>query len=286
MTTDALPRPSRVKPRPSRRSWVISAVMIPLAALVALPFYYIVVNTFKTQQQAVKAPFALPDPVVFDNYLTVFQSTPLLQGFANSLYVTAISVVMMLLIGSMASFSILMSGGLVVRIANVLLVLAFAIPAQATLIPLYEMLVGLRLVDNLNGLILLYSGSSVFCYFLIVGYMRTIPWDIVEAARIDGAGSFRIYWQIILPLIRPILVTVGVFETMWVWNDFFYPSVFLSSESNETLILQVYRAVGQFTTNWPAFMTMTVIVLVPMLIFFIFMQRHIVSGLVSGSVKG
>jgi raffinose/stachyose/melibiose transport system permease protein len=260
--------------------------MVPLAALVALPFYYIVVNTLKTQQQAVKAPFALPDPLVFDNYLTVFQSTPLLQGFANSLYVTAISVVTMLLIGSMASFSILMSSGLIIRIANVLLVLAFAIPAQATLIPLYEMLVGIHLVDNLNGLILLYSGSSIFCYFLIVGYMRTIPWEIVEAARIDGAGLFRIYWQIILPLIRPILVTVGVFQTMWIWNDFFYPSVFLSSESNETLILQVYRAVGQFTTNWPAFMTMTVIVLIPMLIFFIVMQRHIVSGLVSGSVKG
>ncbi len=270
----------------SRRSWVITLVMVPLAALVALPFYYIVVNTLKTQQQAVHEPFALPNPLILDNYLTVFQKTPLLEGFANSLYITALSIVVMLLIGSMAAFGILMSGGVILRIANVLLVVAFVIPAQATLIPLYELMVGIRLVDNLNGLILLYSGSSVFCYFLIVGYMRTIPWDIVEAARIDGAGVFRIYWQIILPLIRPILVTVGVFQTMWIWNDFFYPSVFLSSAENQTLILQVYRAVGQFTTNWPAFMTMTVVVLIPMLIFFIFMQRHIVSGLVSGSVKG
>jgi raffinose/stachyose/melibiose transport system permease protein len=265
---------------------VLTVVMVPLAALVALPFYYIVVNTLKTQQQAVHEPFALPNPLILDNYVTIFQNTALLQGFANSFYITALSIVVMLVIGSMAAFGILMSGGVILRIANVLLVVAFVIPGQATLIPLYEMMVGIRLVDNLNGLILLYSGSSVFCYFLIVGYMRTIPWDIVEAARIDGAGLFRIYWQIILPLIRPILVTVGVFQTMWIWNDFFYPSVFLSSSENQTLILQVYRAVGQFTTNWPAFMTMTVVVLIPMLIFFIFMQRHIVSGLVSGSVKG
>jgi raffinose/stachyose/melibiose transport system permease protein len=116
--------------------------------------------------------------------------------------------------------------------------------------------------------------------------MRTIPAEIMEAARIDGAGPFRIYWTIVLPLIRPILVTVGVFQTMWVWNDFITPNVFISSQEKQTLVLQVYSAVGQFTTDWPAFMTLTVIVLIPMVIFFVVMQRHIVSGLVNGSVKG
>jgi raffinose/stachyose/melibiose transport system permease protein len=116
--------------------------------------------------------------------------------------------------------------------------------------------------------------------------MRTIPAELLEAARIDGAGPFRIYRTIVLPLIRPILVTVGVFQTMWVWNDFITPNVFISSEDKQTLVLQVYSAVGQFTTDWPLFMTLTVIVLIPMVVFFVFMQRHIVSGLVSGSVKG
>jgi raffinose/stachyose/melibiose transport system permease protein len=116
--------------------------------------------------------------------------------------------------------------------------------------------------------------------------MRTIPAELLEAARIDGAGPFRIYRTIVLPLIRPILVTVGVFQTMWVWNDFITPNVFISSEDKQTLVLQVYSAVGQFTTDWPRFMTLTVIVLIPMVVFFVFMQRHIVSGLVSGSVKG
>ena len=116
--------------------------------------------------------------------------------------------------------------------------------------------------------------------------MRTVPEEIIEAARIDGAGPFRIFWVIVLPLIRPILVTVGVFQTMWVWNDFIFPNVIISSTSKQTLVLQVYTAVGQFTTDWPAFMTLTIIVLAPMVIFFIAMQRHIVSGLVAGSTKG
>jgi raffinose/stachyose/melibiose transport system permease protein len=132
----------------------------------------------------------------------------------------------------------------------------------------------------------MYSCGSIFCYFLIVGYMRTLPTELFEAAKIDGAGAFRVYWSVALPLIRPILVTVGVFQTMWVWNDFITPNVFINSPEKQTLVLQVYTAVGQFTTDWPAFMTLSVIVLIPMVIFFIVAQRQIVSGLVSGSVKG
>jgi raffinose/stachyose/melibiose transport system permease protein len=267
-------------------SWPTTLIMVPLAAIVGLPFYYILVNTLKTQEQAINEPLALPNPLYLQNYVDVFQNSPLLQGFLNSLYVTVISIALMLVIGSMAAFGMLVNRDRLNKIIGVILVLAFIIPGQTTLIPLYQMMVGLHLVDTLNGLIALYAGGAIFCYFLIQGYMKTIPWEIIEAARIDGAGMFRIYWQIVLPLIRPILVTVGVFETMWIWNDFFYPNVFLSSPQNQTLVLQVYAAVSQFTTNWPAFMTMTVIVLIPMVVFFVVMQRHIISGLVSGSVKG
>ncbi|NQX13061.1 carbohydrate ABC transporter permease [Microbacteriaceae bacterium VKM Ac-2855] len=260
--------------------------MLPIAALMAVPFYYIVVNTFKTQSETASAPLALPTSLNFSNYVAVFESTPLLQSFANTLYVTAASIALMLLIGSMAAFGMLIGRGRLAAAFGVILVIAFLVPGQATLIPLYRMLTTFRLVDDLNGLIVLYSAGSIFCYFLILGYMKTVPAEIIEAARIDGAGPFRIYWSLVLPLIRPILVTVGVFQTMWVWNDFITPNVFISSPSKQTLVLQVYSAVGQFTTNWPAFMTLSVIVLLPMLIFFIAMQRHIVSGLVQGSIKG
>jgi raffinose/stachyose/melibiose transport system permease protein len=116
--------------------------------------------------------------------------------------------------------------------------------------------------------------------------MRTLPYGLIEAARLDGAGSFQIFLRIVLPLIKPILVTVGVFQAMWVWNDFLLPTVFLSSPGNRTVVLQVYSAVSEFTTDWPMFMTVSVVALIPMVVFFVFTQRHIVSGLLAGGVKG
>ena len=268
------------------RHLLTSLVAVPLAGLMVVPFYYIVVNTFKTQEETANAPLALPKHWVFDNYANVFQNTEIFQSLLNTVYVTAVSIFLMLAIGSLASFGRITGRSRVSTVIGGVLVAAFVIPGQATLIPLYRMLVGVHLVDSLNGLIVIYACGSIFCYYLILGYMRTIPGELLEAARIDGAGPFRIYRTIVLPLIRPILVTVGVFQTMWVWNDFITPNVFISSDDKQTLVLQVYSAVGQFTTDWPSFMTLTVIVLIPMVIFFIFMQRHIVSGLVNGSVKG
>ncbi|MBT2518312.1 carbohydrate ABC transporter permease [Streptomyces sp. ISL-90] len=260
-----------------------SLIMIPLACVIGLPFYYVVVNTFKTQAETTMAPLALPTTLNLDNYLTVFSEIPVAQSFLNTVYVTAAAILLMLLIGSMAAFSVIMRAS---RLVTVLLVIAFLVPGQVTLIPLYRMLSQAQLVDTLEGLVILYSGGSVFCYFLIVGYMRTLPGEVIEAARIDGAGPWQIYWRIALPLIRPILITVGVFQTMWVWNDFLTPVVFISSTEKQTLVLQTYKAVGEFTTDWPMFLTLSVVVLIPMVVFFIFMQRYIVRGLVAGSVKG
>ena len=267
-------------------STFLAIAMLALAAAVGLPFYYIFVNTLKTQQETGSSPLGLPSHLFLDNYLAVFQTIPIAQNFLNTLYLTVISVALMLIVGSMAAYGMITRKTWLNRMFGATLLLAFMVPFQSTLIPLYQMLAGVHLVDSLNGLVVMYSAGSIFCYFLILGYMKTVPFEVIEAARIDGCSAFGIYWRIVLPLIRPILTTVGVFQTMWVWNDFITPTVFLSSASNKTLVLQVYSAVGQFAINWPAFMTLTVIVLFPVVVFFVAMQKHIVNGLVSGSIKG
>ncbi|GAA2751850.1 carbohydrate ABC transporter permease [Amnibacterium kyonggiense] len=263
-----------------------SGVLILLAVIVGLPFYYIVVNTFKSQPQMELNPIALPSSLDLDNYIQVFATSDVGRAFLNTAIVTAVSVALMLAVGSMAAFSLLYRGGRFSTIAGGILLAAFLVPFQSTIIPLYQLVVNAGLADSLQGLIAIYLGGSVFCYFIIVGYMRSVPMEILEAARIDGAGPLRVYWSIVLPLIRPVLITVGVFQIMWVWNDYISPTIFLSSPSNNTLVLLAEQAVAQFTTNWPAFMTVTVIVLIPMLVLFITMQKYIVDGLTSGSVKG
>lgn len=272
--------------RPRRRtSLMLSIGLISLAIIVAVPLYYILISTFKTPVEMSQSPLGLPSTLMLDNYIEVFERTPVLQSFANTLVVTVFGVGLQVMIGALAAYGMIHKRSRFTAVVGALLMVAFVIPAQATLIPLYQMEARLGIVNTLLGLVVMYLGGAVFCYFLTVGYMRKLPHEIFEAARIDGARPFRVFWSIVLPLIRPILTTVVVFQTMWVWNDFLYPNVFISSSDKRTIVLQVYNAVGQFTTNWPAFMTLTVIALIPVLIFFVFCQRWIVSGLTAGSVK-
>lgn len=265
---------------------LLSVIMIAVAVVVGIPLYYIVVNTLKTQDQMVASPLGLPHQLYLGNYQDVFANVPLARAFLNTLYVTVLGVAIQLVVGAMAAYGMIMRNTRFNRIVGAVLLLAFVVPGQATLVPLYLMLVDANQVDSLTGLVIMYLAGAVFCFFLIQGYMSSMPYEIIEAARIDGAGVVQIFWRIVLPLIRPILVTVGVFQTMWVWNDFITPNVFISSPEKRTIVLQVYSAVGEFTTDWPAFMTVSVLALIPMVIFFVFTQRHIVSGLLAGGIKG
>jgi ABC-type sugar transport system, permease component len=264
----------------------LSVVMILIALIMAVPLYYIIVNTFKTSTEMAVSPLGLPENLTFANYVNVFEKTPVFRSFLNTVFVTVLGVGFQVLIGSLAAYGIVMRRSRFTAIVGTLLMIAFVIPAQATLIPIYRMEAGVGLVNTLWGLVVVYLGGAIFCYFLIVGYMRKLPWEVIEAARIDGAGPFQIYLRIVLPLIRPIMITVVVFQTMWVWNDFLNPNVFISTPDKRTMVLQVYNAVGQFSTDWPSFMTLTVVTLVPVFIFFVFCQKWIVAGLVAGSVKG
>ncbi len=269
-----------------RRIVVRSVVMIGLTIVVAMPLYYLVISSFKTPGDMATSPFGLPTTWVFNNYVSTLADEDIWRGFRNTLIVTVFGVFFQVVIGSMAAYGMILGGGRLAAAVGALLLLAFTIPMQSTLIPLYQMQAQFGLVNSLPGLIVIYLAGAVFCYFLIVGYMRKLPMELIEAAKIDGAGPFRIYWSIVLPLIRPILVTVIVFQSLWTWNDFVWPNILLSSNEKRTVVLQVYNAMGQFTTNWPQFMTITVVALIPVFIFFLLCQRWIVAGLVAGSVKG
>ena len=268
------------------RKIIRTAVVLAPAVICAVPLYYVVVSSFKSSVDMIKNPLGLPQQWTLSNYREAFADGTIIRAFANTLIVTVAAVILQVIIGSMAAFGVVYKKSRFTVIVGAILMVSFAIPAQATILPLYRMESDLGIVDTLLGLVVLYMGSCVFCYFLIVGYMKSLPQELFEAAKIDGAGPWRIYTRIVLPLITPILTTVVVFQTMSTWNDFMLPSVFLQSSDKQTVVLQVYNAVQQFSTNWPLFMTITVIALVPVFIFFCFCQKWIVSGLVAGSVKG
>ncbi|MGO4695812.1 carbohydrate ABC transporter permease [Paenibacillus sp. 2TAB26] len=269
-----------------KRLWILDIIMLPAGLIAFFPFYLIIVNTFKTMQDAARSPMALPSKWIFKNYVQVFEETSILQSFWNSFIITVCSVVLIVLIGAMAAYPVVFNANRLTRFAMLYLLAGFMIPFQATLIPLFQLMSDLRLIDKISGLIILYTSGSVFVFFLMTGYMKSIPKELPEAAVIDGCSVWGIFWRIIFPLLKPITITSIIFQTMWIWNDFLAPMLFLNSSSKSTLVLQIYKAKGEFTVDWPMFMTLTVITLVPIFIFFIIMQKHIVKGIAAGAVKG
>ncbi len=267
-------------------SAILSVVMIAVAVVCAVPLWYIVINTFKTIPDMNANPLGLPAEWTFENYVDAFATVPIVRSLVNTLIVTFFGVAIQVIVGALAAYGMILRKSTFTAAVGAILMVAFVVPAQTTLIPLYRMEAQVGLVNTLAGLIVIYLGGAVFCYFLIIGYMRSLPFELIEAARIDGAGPLRIFWSIVMPLIRPILTTVVVFQTMSTWNDFMNANVFISSSDLRTIVLQVYNAVGQFSTDWPSFMTITVLALLPVFVFFIFCQKWIVAGLVAGSVKG
>ncbi|TDG00153.1 carbohydrate ABC transporter permease [Paenibacillus piri] len=270
----------------NRKLLLLDVLMLPLCLIMLFPFYYMAVNTFKTQMDANEHPLSLPTAFTLDNYRQVFAQTPVFQSFFNSLFITSASVLLIVLIGAMAAYPIVFNPNRLMKAAMYYLLCGFLIPFQATLIPLFELMRDLNLVNSMSGLVVFYTSGSVFSFFLIMGYMRTVPKELSEAAIIDGCSVGGIFWRIIVPLLKPITTTAVIYHTMWIWNDFLAPMLFLNSRKKATLVLEIYQARGQFSVDWPTFMSLTVLVLLPILVFFIVMQKHIIKGLVGGAMKG
>ncbi len=265
---------------------VQEAVMLLICAVFFIPIYYLIVSTFKTQNEIVKAPLALPAHFTLMNYAKAFQAISFFRSFGNSLFVTAISVTLIVVISAMAAYTLARKReARVVKFLDWYLFLGFLIPLQTTMIPLFSIMKGLKLTNSLLGLIFLHCNGCVFGSFLYKGFIKALPEDLEEAARIDGAGTTRIFWKIVFPLLKPITTTLVIFNVMWTWNDFLYTYLFISSSDKSTLIMQVYNGVGQYYNDWSVMMPVLVIALLPMVIFYLILQNQIIGGLTMGSMK-
>ncbi len=262
------------------------AAMLLVCGIFLLPFYYLVVNTFKNQQEASSAPMALPETVSLDNYIKAFDSMDFFRSFGNSLLITAISVTVIVLFGAMAAYPVARRKHKVYKGILLYFLLGYMVPAQTIMIPLYLTLQKMHLLNSIWGLVVIYSSWCNFSLLLYQGFFGSVPEELEESARIDGCGPWKSFWLITFPLLRPVTATIVIFEVMWIWNDFLYPYLFLSSNKSFTLVMQVYKGVGQFSNDWGMMMATMVIVLIPVLIFYMFMQKNIVAGITSGSVKG
>ena len=262
---------------------------IAVIALFIAPIYLTIVNAFKSQAQILQDPVALPFPFTLENVKTALgRPDQLIQsGLRNSLIDVACSVVLLVLFGSALSFFISRLRGR--RTALVLAVLAagLMVPPQVTLLPTIHILTFLGLAHSYPGLILsnLGGGYLSFAVFVYVGFMRGIPSEVIEAAYIDGASSLRVWWHIVMPLVKPATATVGIFLSLWIWNDFLNPLFILGPLQGQTITTGLYLSIGQYSTDYgQMFGIMFLAMLVP-IVGYLAVQKQFVAGLTSGAVK-
>lgn len=256
-------------------------------AVTTVPFLFMVMTTFKTQQESfASSVWALPEALNFVNYADVL-SGPFLAYLKNSVMVVAISVVLIVLISAMAAYAFARIRFRLNEPLFGLIVAGMIVPIHITLVPIYLMTRQIGLYDSPFALIGPYVATSLpISVFILTEFMRQIPKELEEAARLDGCGPFTIFFKIFFPLSGPGLSTIAIYNAIMLWNEFIFAYVLTSSTSTRTLPLAIWDYQGQYTANIPAILAVVTLTSLPLVVAYAFGQERIVKGMMAGSVKG
>jgi multiple sugar transport system permease protein len=272
-----------------RRRWlravVLHALLLGSVALTLFPLLWMVAASFMPEGEAnAFPPRLLPSAITTAHYRALFTRLDLARYVANSVLLATLVTLIALFVNSAAgyAFAKLRFGGRD-RIFRMLLAL-LVVPTQVTMLPLFLMIKSLGLVNTYAGVIIP-GMASVFGIFLVRQYALSMPESLLDAARIDGAGEFRIYWSIVLPACRPILVTLAVFTFLGAWNDFMWPLVVLTDADMYTLPVALANLAGEHVQDTELMMAGSVLTVLPVVLLFLTLQRYYIAGIMSGSVK-
>lgn len=286
--------PSAINPRrPARKTrqlvenifWY--AILILVAIITAFPFVWVLATSLKGPTDAVYSvpPQLIPREPTLNNYIRVWNQLPIANFFLNSIFVSVITVVVNILFTSLAAYPFAKMNFRGRDLIFYLLLATFIVPPQLTYIPSFVMAVNVFHYYDTLFAVIFPSLATVFNIFLLRQAFKTLPNDLLDAARIDGAGELRIWWGILLPVVKPTLATVAIITFVNQWNDFFWPSLMLHARDKMTLQVGLVALQGMFASDMRGTAAGVVMTVVPIIIFFIVLQRQFVRGL-TGAVKG
>ncbi len=254
--------------------------------LTLVPFLWMISTSLKPEEGIFALPpQIIPKHITFEYYKELFEKVRFMKFFANSVFVSVSITLLNLLLNSLAGYAFSKHKFPGREKIFTLLLLTMMVPGQVCMMPVFLILKSMNLLNTFTGLIIP-GATSVFGIFLMRQFMKGIPNEILESARMDGCGELRILWSIVLPLCRPALATMTIFTFMGAWNEFLWPLIIMTKESKYTLPVALANLNGQHNTEWGLLMAGSVVVIVPILILFIFMQRHFVKGMVLSGIKG
>lgn len=270
------------------RLLVLEIVMLLMGLVYIYPVFLMFMNSVKPFKEVVTDVIALPTRAAWENYEYVIDKMEYGRLFINNVIITAIGILGIVVFSSISAYILDRRKNKYTKLIHTIIITPMLIPFQTIMITLLKVMNVVHLSGSTWGLGIQYWGFGIpMATFIYFNFMKTIPKEIDESARIDGASTLRTFTGVIFPLLKSVSVTVIVLDVMWIWNDFLLPLLMVnSSPKTKTLVLAAYNFVGQFNTQWHYAMTAMVLAVVPSIIFFILLQKYIVEGVVAGAVKG
>ncbi|WP_084343798.1 carbohydrate ABC transporter permease [Piscicoccus intestinalis] len=263
-----------------------STALWAYAVVALLPLVLMVSGSLRTTADLYARPLGLPWPVSLESYRVALTEGGFGTYLVNSLAVSAGAVLLSTVVSTMAAYGLARARGRVFAIVESVFLSGLMLPFHLAILPIFYTLDGMGLIDSRIGLMLVYAAAGVpFSVFVLTTFFRQLPLELEEAARIDGAGSWRMFTAIMLPLVRPAIATVVVFRFVPIWNDFLFPLVLLRTESKYTLPVGLTTFFGEYSTNWSALFAGLVIATVPLVVLFLVATKQIVAGLTAGMSK-
>jgi raffinose/stachyose/melibiose transport system permease protein len=262
-------------------------LLLPALLLVVVPVILIIMNSFKRSDSIFSNPFQLPLGEAFDptGYQMVFNEAPFGRYFANSIIVTLVSMFFILFLGSMASYALAEYRFRGNGIISLYLALGIMVSIRLGSVGIVRMMVAMGLMNTLWALILVYIASGLpLTTFIMTQFMRQVPHELKDAARIDGANEYQVYW-LILPLVRPAIATVAVFSIIPIWNDLWFPIILAPAALQRTVTFGIQQFFGEFKRDWQAILAALTLAMVPVLVLYAIISRQLLRGLTSGAFK-
>jgi alpha-1,4-digalacturonate transport system permease protein len=267
------------------RNLVIWVLLMVGAGVMVFPLYWMFATAIRPRKELFSGEFNLfPSELVWSNFSEAWGKLPFTQFYINSIVIAVIAVVITVFINLLAGYTFAKYEFPGRNILFLLLISTLMIPIQVIMVPEFLIVSQLGWVNTYAGVIAP-RAAEAFGIFMVRQFMVSIPDELLEAARLDGAGEFKIFWSVVLPLSWPVVAVLTIFTFMWRWNDFAWPLVVLQERSVYTVPLGLNLMKGQFFTDWTGIMSMSLVSIVPMLVVFIFFQRYFIQGIASTGIK-
>lgn len=267
--------------------WILAAIMLIIGIIFFIPIYSVIVISFKTTKELIYTPLALPESLYLQNFKDAWKMLNLGVVYKNSLVVTLVAVVLRILLASMASFPLAKKINRFNKFLYVFFLSGLMVPIYTVLVPLLRLIKNMGLINSHAGLIVVYCAMGMpFAIFMLTGFVKSIPDELLDAATIDGCSVYRTFWTIIFPLLKTAVTTLFILDFLSIWNDFLLPMLTLSDNSLKTVTVAMYSFYGEYGTRWEMTFAAYTLAILPIMVIYMLLQKNIVNGIMIGAVKG